>query len=148
MKPFLGKFTVVLLVAGFILPLLWIAAIFTGLFWVGAAEPGLREDGKRRSGGLLGGLWDEYIVDKKMMECPHCLALVFREASKCRHCGEWIGSQQIDTDTASITGEYRGYSYVVLGTGEVRLKLSTGEWRNFPSMEFLKENVDAIKGKV
>jgi hypothetical protein len=43
---------------------------------------------------------------------------------------------------------YRGYTYIVAENGEAKLKLSSGEWRNFPSIGNLKAYVDAVVGPV
>jgi hypothetical protein len=98
MKPFLAKFSIVLVVLGFLWPPLWIIACITGILWIGATNPGVRPDGKRRSGGLLGPLWDDFVVSRKMVKCPYCRTLIFRDASKCRQCGEWVHEPQNHPD--------------------------------------------------
>jgi hypothetical protein len=79
--------TFVLLLLGFIAPIAWIAAFFTLLIAVGNRPPGRRPDGKYRTGGLLGGLWDSGVIAATMRDCPHCLEKIPRKATVCRHCG-------------------------------------------------------------
>jgi hypothetical protein len=90
MKQFFWLLTAGLLVVGFINPLAWILVPFTAFLAIGAAPAGRRADGKARTGGLLGGLWDDWVVHSKMDECPYCRTLISREASKCPNCKEWV----------------------------------------------------------
>jgi len=43
-------------------------------------------------------------------------------------------------------GTYRGYDYVVCPDGTAELKLSSGEWRKYPTVDELKTYVDVITG--
>ena len=87
MKAGFWVLTAVLFIGGFAFPGLWMAAIFTAIIAIGSAPPGLREDGKPRSGGLLGGVWDSVVVNSKMKTCPHCAEQILKEAKVCKHCG-------------------------------------------------------------
>lgn len=37
-----------------------------------------------------------------MLPCPYCEGLVSAEARKCRHCGEWLGSNFGNSNIATI----------------------------------------------
>jgi len=63
MKTAFAISSAICLVAGFVFPALWAAALLLAVLAVGAAPSGRRQDGKRRTGGLLGGLWDD-LFDK------------------------------------------------------------------------------------
>jgi len=54
MRPIFNIFTFVLIVVGFFVPIAW-----------GASPGGKREDGKARSGGLLGGMWGDAVISHK-----------------------------------------------------------------------------------
>ena len=75
-------------VLAFVFPPLFMAAVVCALIAIGCSPGGAREDGKRRTGGLLGGVWDSAVVNMTMRECPHCLSKIPADASKCRHCAE------------------------------------------------------------
>ena len=90
MKIALGVITIILAIAGFFVPVLWIFAIITLFLWIGSRPAGVRADGKRKSGGLLGPLIDSLAVNRKMYKCPYCKALIFKDALKCNHCGELL----------------------------------------------------------
>jgi len=90
MKAFFSIFTVLLVAVGFIVPVAWVFAIVTGIIAIIAAPAGRRADGKRRTGGLLGGLWDDVVIGLKMATCPHCKSKIIKDASKCPYCGEWV----------------------------------------------------------
>ena len=59
MKTFFSISSVICLAAGFVFPALWAASLLLAIFAIGAAPSGRRKDGKRRTGGLLGSLWDD-----------------------------------------------------------------------------------------
>lgn len=82
--------TVLLALAGFIFPPAWVGAAVTAVLAIASAPAGVRADGKRRSGGLLGGVWDSAVVSAKMRKCPYCKADIPRDARKCRYCSEWV----------------------------------------------------------
>ena len=90
MRSFFAVLTIGLIVIGFIAPLAWVGAVITGIVAVGSAPPGRRADGKRKTGGLLGGVLDDIVVGHKMVDCPYCKAKIPRDAKKCQHCGEWL----------------------------------------------------------
>lgn len=85
--------------------LFWIAAIVCGVLSLGAIGPllpgltilfivlaigtapsGKRVDGRSRTGGLLGGLWDNHAAPSK--ECHACMAEIPKGATRCQHCTE------------------------------------------------------------
>jgi len=61
------------------------------LIYSAANRPkGPREDGKRRTGGILGGVVDDIVVGCKMANCPYCKERILKDAVKCKHCGEFL----------------------------------------------------------
>jgi hypothetical protein len=82
--------TVCLIILGFFFPLAWAGALLSGALAVISAPSGLRPDGKRKTGGLLGGLWDNTVVSFKMQDCPHCKTKIAIDATKCPYCREWV----------------------------------------------------------
>ena len=107
MKSFFSILTIGLIVIGFVAPIAWIGALITGIIAIGSAPAGKRPDGKARTGGLLGGLWDNYQVSKTMTDCPFCKSKIMKEAAKCPNCGEWVkelesGSQATYTKNESV----------------------------------------------
>ncbi len=57
---------------------------------MGVRPSGQRADGKARTGGVLGGLWDDIAVHFTTQKCPYCLSVVPKAATKCSQCGEWL----------------------------------------------------------
>lgn len=94
MKQFFGFLTVGLILVGFFFPLAWIFAIITGIVAIGAAPSSKRPDGHGKTGGLLGGVWDDIVISYKMIDCPYCKAKIMKDALKCAHCGEWVQGEQ------------------------------------------------------
>jgi len=90
MKRLFGGLTVGLIVVGFLAPVAWVFAILTGFVAIGVAPSGKRADGKNRTGGLFGGVWDAVAIKATMHECPYCRSLIPKDAAKCKHCGEWV----------------------------------------------------------
>ena len=82
--------TVVLGIVGLAIPIAWGAAIITAIMAVASSPPGLRADGKKKSGGLLGGFIDSVVVNAKMTDCPYCGEKIMLNIAKCKHCGEWV----------------------------------------------------------
>ena len=93
MRIFFILLTVGLIVIGFINPFAWIGAVIAGVLAMLSAPSGTRADGKRRTGGLLGGVVDNIVIASKMQECPNCKAKIMKDASKCRNYGEWVVGQ-------------------------------------------------------
>lgn len=76
--------------AAFFTPLSLIAAgagIVCLVIGIGCAPEGRRADGKRRTGGLLGGVWDAAMESYNTKKCPFCGERILREAKVCRYCG-------------------------------------------------------------
>jgi len=90
MRNFFIGFTVVLILIGFVSPIVWVGAIITGILAVLSRPPGLRPDGKPKSGGAFGGIIDSVVISKKMKDCPYCKSKIMKDASKCPNCGEWL----------------------------------------------------------
>ncbi len=65
MRPIFNILTFALIVVGFFVPIAWGAALVTFVLAIGASPGGKREDGKARSGGLLGGMWDDAVISHK-----------------------------------------------------------------------------------
>lgn len=86
MRNFFIGLTVILILIGFAFPPAFIGALLTAFIAVGAAPPGVRADGKRKTGGLLGGAWDAAVIASKMRDCPHCMQKVHKDATRCNHC--------------------------------------------------------------
>jgi len=86
MKSFFWMVTVVCVIAGLFVPILWGVALVTAIFAIASAPAGRRADGKERTGGLLGGVWDAAVVSAKMTKCKHCLADIPKQASVCKYC--------------------------------------------------------------
>ena len=65
MRPILSLLTVGLILVGFFVPLAWAVALVTGFLAVGSSPGGKREDGKAKTGGMLGWFWDDAIIAHK-----------------------------------------------------------------------------------
>jgi hypothetical protein len=89
-RTFFAVLTIGFILVGFFAPLAWVGAVITGILAIGSAPPGRRPDGKKKTGGLLGGVWDDIVIGYKMKECPYCKSKIMEDASKCPHCGEWV----------------------------------------------------------
>lgn len=101
MKIFLSILTIGLIVIGFLMPIAWIGAVITGFLAIVSSPAGKRVDGKARTGGLLGGIWDNYLISKNMTDCPFCKSKIKKEAVKCPHCGEWVIKQESGSQKAN-----------------------------------------------
>jgi len=60
--------TIICGVLGFAFPLLWVLAVITLIIGSISSYPGRRLDGRKRTGGILGPLWDDYQDDKYRKE--------------------------------------------------------------------------------
>lgn len=95
MKSFFSILTICLIAVGFIVPLAWGAAAVSFLFAISSAPPGRRADGKRKTGGLLGGAWDNFAISGKMRDCPFCCKKIMKDASKCPYCQEFVEPESL-----------------------------------------------------
>ena len=95
MKQTYNILTVGLVIVGFFIPLAWGAAVITFIFAISSTPPGLREDGKEKSGGLLGGVIDSYTVSKTMRDCPFCCKKIMKAATKCPYCQEFVEPESL-----------------------------------------------------
>ena len=105
MKIFLSILTIGLIVIGFLVPVAWIFALITGVIALLYPPSGKRADGKARTGGLLGGFWDDFQVSKTMTDCPFCKSKIKKEAVKCPNCHEWVKEQKADSKATHIENE-------------------------------------------
>jgi len=94
MKNFWALLTIGLVVCGFVVPIAWGGALITGLLAIASAPAGKRPDGQTKTGGLLGGVWDDFVIGYKMMDCPFCKSKIMRDAKKCPNCAEWVVEQE------------------------------------------------------
>jgi len=108
MKTFFSILTIGLIVIGFVAPIAWIGAVITGIIAIGSARAGKRADGKAKTGGLFGGLWDNFRVASTMIDCPFCKSKIMKEASKCPNCAEWVKKPESDSQKTYIKNESAG----------------------------------------
>jgi len=90
MKSLFTILTLCLIVIGFYNPFAWVGAVIALIIAMGSKPEGKRADGKPKTGGLLGSLWDDFDVSTSMTECPFCKSKISNDALKCSHCGEWV----------------------------------------------------------
>ena len=90
MKSTFTILTIILILLGFVMPLAWAGAAVCGIIAMGARPEGLRADAKKKTGGLLGGLWDDLSVTGNTKVCPFCKSRIPKAAAKCPRCGEWV----------------------------------------------------------
>jgi hypothetical protein len=88
MRPLFNALTIIFVIIGFFIPLVWVLAVVTAVLAIGSAPDGLRVDGKANSGRSSGGGRDDIVVSQKSRACPTCLGMVSKYASKCQYCGE------------------------------------------------------------
>jgi len=67
---------------------LWPLGLLLAIVAIGMSPGGKRVDGKARTGGLLGGLWDAVAAPSK--DCPACRTDIPMKATRCPHCTEAI----------------------------------------------------------
>ena len=88
MRPLFNALTIIFVIMGFFIPLVWVLAVVTAVLAIGRASDGLRVDGKAKSERLSDGVRDDIAVSQKSRACPTCLGMVSKYASKCQYCGE------------------------------------------------------------
>lgn len=104
MKSFFWPLTVILVIVGLFIPLLWVVAVVTAFIAVGAAPAGTRADGKSKTGGLLGGVWDAAVVGSTMKDCKFCKSKIPDDASTCRYCAkDQPALEAVGTSTVTST---------------------------------------------
>ena len=65
MRPLFNLLTIIFVVVGFFIPIVWALAVVTAVLAIGSSPGGVRADGKSKTGGLLGGLWDDAVISHK-----------------------------------------------------------------------------------
>ena len=88
MRPLFNALTIIFVIMGFFIPLVWVLAVVTAVLAIGRASDSLRVDGKAKSERLSDGVRDDIAVSQKSRACPTCLGMVSKYASKCQYCGE------------------------------------------------------------
>ena len=88
MRALFYALTIIFVIMGFFIPLVWVLAVVTAVSAIGSTSDGLRVDGKAKSGRLSDGVRDNIAVSQKSRACPACLGMVSIYASKCQYCGE------------------------------------------------------------
>lgn len=97
MRPFFSALMLGSILIGFVVPAAWVLTPIAALCWIVAAPPGKRPDGKAKTGGILGGVWDSFAVSLTMAPCIYCQELVRKDSLKCKHCGEWYSENRTQT---------------------------------------------------
>jgi uncharacterized paraquat-inducible protein A len=87
---------VIFAAVGFIVPLAWLPAITLLIVAAGMSPSGDRADGKRKTGGLLGGIVDEAAMKKTTRHCPHCTERIPKEATRCKYCAGEVSAVEKD----------------------------------------------------
>ena len=90
MRQVFNALAIVSAVAGFVFPAAFLGAIVFWAIAIACAPPGMRPDGKPKTGGLLGGFWDDIVIGYKMDDCPYCQSKIMADVKKCKYCGEWV----------------------------------------------------------
>ena len=65
MRPFFNLLTIIFVAIGFFMPFVWALAVVTIFLAIGSSPAGVRADGKAKTGGLLGGFWDDAVISHK-----------------------------------------------------------------------------------
>lgn len=65
---------------------LWPLGLLLAVVAIGMSPGGKRVDGKARTGGLLGGVWDA--VAAPSQSCPACRTDIPKKATRCPQCTE------------------------------------------------------------
>ena len=90
MRPTFQILAIISVIVGFMFPAAFLGAIVFGFLAIASAPSGLRADGKPKTGGLLGGFWDDIVIGCKMDDCPFCGSKIMADVQKCKHCGQWV----------------------------------------------------------
>lgn len=61
-----------------------VVSVIVAVIAIGLAPSGKRVDGKARTGGLLGGVWDSVAAPSK--RCASCRVDIPKAAKRCPHC--------------------------------------------------------------
>ncbi len=88
MRPLFSALSIIFVVIGFFMPLVWVLAVVAAVLAIGSAPGALGADDRARTGGISGGAYDDIAVSQELKTCPACLGKVSKYASKCQYCGE------------------------------------------------------------
>lgn len=102
MRNFFFGFAAIFFFIAFVFPVFFVFSFFSFVFAIGSSPPGLRPDGKRRTGGLLGGIIDNHQINATMHECNYCKEMIPNNAKKCKYCGEWSEKKETEYKTGII----------------------------------------------
>ena len=134
---------VIFAAVGFVAPLAWLPAALLLLVAGFMGPSGYRADGKRKTGGIFGGLVDNAAVNKTMRDCPHCLEKIPKEASRCKHCAGDVEPQASDNGKTQVVK-----THIVTKTdGSPRklYELANGIFTTSPSGGVKFESVESYK---
>lgn len=108
MRSFFLGLTAVLVIITFLgWPIAFAFAPITLLLAIFSAPSGVRPDGKAKTGGLLGFLWDDVVIHNKMQKCTYCKTWIDKQATKCAHCGEWVPAPAPPAHRSMRLSDYR-----------------------------------------
>ena len=88
MRPLLIVLTIILLVIGFFVPLVWVLAVISAVSAIVSSSDSVQADAGEQNNGMMDGPWDDNAGLQKLRSCPACLGMVSSYASKCQFCGE------------------------------------------------------------
>ena len=88
MRPLLITLTIILIVIGFFVPLVWVLAVVSAVSAIASASDGQGVDTGERTSRVMAGKGDESVGLQISKSCPACLGKVSSYASKCQFCGE------------------------------------------------------------
>lgn len=85
-----------------------------------AATTRVASDARTDATGAIAGRASDLVDATPLHICPYCDGEVSPNATKCRHCGEWLGHEGVSTADQSVSGEERrGPSPAVVLTAQV-----------------------------
>ena len=88
MRPLLITLTIILLVIGFFVPLVWVLAVISAVSAIVSSSDSVQADAREQNNGMMDGPRDDNAGLQKSRSCPACLGRVSSYASKCQFCGE------------------------------------------------------------
>ena len=88
MRSLLIILTIILLVIGFFVPLVWVLAVISAVSAMVISSDRLQAGAREQTVGMMDGMRDGNAVSQKSKSCPACLGTVSCYAAKCHICGE------------------------------------------------------------